>query len=410
MLKNLHTIAFTHRTMTVTNIGLLHIEKEAQKERLSALKAIFNFEELYFLSTCNRVELTFLSKEKTKFSSTKELLKTLYPLLEEGQINDFSKSAEYYSGTGAINHALSVAASIDSMIVGEREIITQVRTAYDHCRDSGLTGDVLRLLFRHVIETAKKVYTKTSIATKPVSVVSLAYHQLKKINLPLNARILIIGSGTTNTTMGRFLKKHGFRNFVIFNRTLNNAQVLAQELQCEAFALTELGNYTKGFDLILSCTGADHHVISPSLYTDLLQGETEKKTIIDIAIPQDLSPSIIEKYAVNHISVDFLQKISNQNLKERGKEVEHVLEIISAALQEFESILKERSVEIAMKSVPSQVKEIKKNAVNAVFKDEIEGLDEHSKKVLKKVIGYMEKKYISGPMKLAKEIILKNAN
>ena len=146
------------------------------------------------------------------------------------------------------------------------------------------------------------------------------------------------------------------------------------------------------------------------MYTDLLQGETEKKTIIDIAIPQDLSPSIIEKYAVNHISVDFLQKISNQNLKERGKEVEHVLEIISAALQEFEFILKERSVEIAMKSVPSQVKEIKKNAVNAVFKDEIEGMDEHSKKVLKKVIGYMEKKYISGPMKLAKEIILKNAN
>jgi len=410
VLKNLHTIAFTHRTMTVTNIGLLHIEKEAQKERLSALKAIFDFQELYFLSTCNRVELTFLSKEKTKFSLTKKLLKTLYPSFQEDQIDDFSNSSEYYIGTEAINHALSVAASIDSMIVGEREIITQVRTAYDHCRDCGLTGDVLRLLFRHVIETAKKVYTKTSIATKPVSVVSLAYHQLKKINLPLNARILIIGSGTTNTTMGRFLKKHGFRNFVIFNRTLNNAQELAQELQCEAFALTELGNYTKGFDLILSCTGADHHVISPSLYTDLLQGETEKKTIIDIAIPQDLSPSIIEQYAVNHISVDFLQKISNQNLKERGKEVEHVIEIISVALKEFESILKERSVEIAMKSVPSQVKEIKKNAVNAVFKDEIEGMDEHSKKVLKKVIGYMEKKYISGPMKLAKEIILKNAN
>ena len=135
MLKNLHTIAFTHRTMTVTNIGFLHIEKEAQKERLSALKAIFNFEELYFLSTCNRVELTFLTKEKTNFSLTKELLKTLYPSFQEDQIDDFSNSAEYYSGTEAINHALSVAASIDSMIVGEREIITQVRTAYDHCRD-----------------------------------------------------------------------------------------------------------------------------------------------------------------------------------------------------------------------------------------------------------------------------------
>ena len=83
MLKNLHTIAFTHRTMTVTNIGLLHIVKEAQKERLSALKAIFNFEELYFLSTCNRVELTFLTKTTNKFSLIKELLKALYPTLDE---------------------------------------------------------------------------------------------------------------------------------------------------------------------------------------------------------------------------------------------------------------------------------------------------------------------------------------
>ena len=169
--------------MTVTNIGLLHIVKEAQKERLSALKAIFNFEELYFLSTCNRVELTFLTKTTNKFSLTKELLKALYPTLDEEQINDFAKSAEYYSGTEAINHALSVAASIDSMIVGEREIITQVRTAYEHCRDIGATGDVLRLLFRHVIETAKKVYTKTSIATKPVSVVSLALHYLPAIEI-----------------------------------------------------------------------------------------------------------------------------------------------------------------------------------------------------------------------------------
>ncbi len=410
MLNNLHTIAFTHRSITANNIGLLHIEKELQKKRLSPIKTFFEFEELYFLSTCNRVELTFVTKNAEKFTRIQELMLALYSELSEEKAIEFIESLEYYQGKEAINHALSVAASIDSMIVGEREIITQVRTAYEHCRSIQLTGDILRLLFRHVIETAKKVYTQTSIATKPVSVVSLAYHQLKKINLPLTARILIIGSGTTNTTMARFLKKHGFKNFVIFNRTLKNATDLAIELQCEALPLTELKNYTNGFDLILSCTGADHHVISPALYSILLQGETTKKTVIDIAIPQDLNPQILETESVNHISVDFLQKISNQNLQERGKEVEHVLQIISAALTEFEFILKERSVEIAMKSVPSQVKEIKQNAINDLFKTEIETMDENSKKVLKKVIGYMEKKYISGPMKLAKEIILKNAN
>ena len=107
--------------------------------------------------------------------------------------------------------------------------------------------------------------------------------------------------------------------------------------------------------------------------------------------------------------MDLLQKISNQNLKERTKEVDHVMQIIELALVDFRTKVKERQVELAMKSVPKQVKEIKASALNNVFKSEIENMDEQSREVLEKVLGYMEKKYISGPMKLAKEIIIKNA-
>jgi glutamyl-tRNA reductase len=96
-------------------------------------------------------------------------------------------------------------------------------------------------------------------------------------------------------------------------------------------------------------------------------------------------------------------------LKERTKEISHVLRIIEPAMEEFQLKLKERDVEVAMKSVPKQVKEIKSVAMNHVFKTEIESMDEQSREVLERVIGYMEKKYISGPMKLAKEIIIKNA-
>lgn len=130
--------------------------------------------------------------------------------------------------------------------------------------------------------------------------------------------------------------------------------------------------------------------------------------MIDIAIPQDLSPSIIEKYAVNHISVDFLQKISNQNLKERVKEVEHVIEIISVALKEFESILKERSVEIAMKSVPSQVKEIKKMLSMLFLKMKLR-VWMNIQKSAKKVIGYMEKIH-KWPNEISEGNHFKNAN
>jgi glutamyl-tRNA reductase len=294
------------------------------------------------------------------------------------------------------------------MIIGEREIITQTRQAYEHCAAAGLTGDMFRILNRHVIQTAKKVYTETSISTKPVSVVSLAYHHLKRLQIPLDARFLIIGAGATNTTMGRFLKKHGFKNFSIFNRTLSKAEILAKELGGTAYELSALATFENGFDVIISCTGAEHHVITPALYQHILQGDSQRKTVIDIAIPQDFDPYIVEHYPVKHISVSYLQKISNENLQERAKELAHVAKILKEAKQEFEELFQIRQVELAMRSVPEQIKRIKSEALNEIFKEDIDALDSQSREVLEKVLGYVEKKYIAGPMKLAKEIMVKH--
>ena len=409
LLSELHTIAFTHRRFEASKIGVLHIEEADQAVRLLALKARFDIPELLFISTCNRVEISFFAPNEITNSWLFDFLQALYPQLASSTITDYLINLEIYKEEKAIEHAFSVASSIDSMIIGEREIITQVRTAYEHCRKVGLAGDRFRLLMKHVIETAKKVYTETSIATKPVSVVSLAYQHLKRLKITLDARILVIGAGVTNTTMSHYLKKHGYKNFAVFNRTLANSEILASQLKCPAYSLDDLMTYREGFDVIISCTGADHHVISPEIYAAILNGEQDKKIVIDIAIPQDLNPSISENNSLTHISVDLLQKISNQNLKERTKEVDHVMQIIELALVDFRTKVKERYVELAMKSVPKQVKEIKATAINDVFKTEIENMDKQSREVLEKVIGYMEKKYISGPMKLAKEIIIKNA-
>jgi glutamyl-tRNA reductase len=121
------------------------------------------------------------------------------------------------------------------MIVGEREIITQVRNAFELCKKNGLTGDFIRILLRHTIETAKRVYTETTIATKPVSVVSLAYHKLRDMNISLDARFLIIGAGVTNTNMSKFLRNHGFKKFTVYNRTLSKAENLAKDLNLKSF-------------------------------------------------------------------------------------------------------------------------------------------------------------------------------
>lgn len=406
VLNYLHTIAFTHRNLEVEKIGQLHIPFDHQQAKLSPLKTAFNLDELLMLSTCNRVEFSFVTQSPVDAQFIYGFLRKAYPSIHEELLTLLVVKIEHYQGMKAVEHAMSVASSIDSMIIGEREIITQVRQAYEHCSFLGLTGDLLRIINRHVVETAKKVYTRTTISTKPVSVVSLAYHQLKRLQIPMDARFLIIGAGVTNTTMGRFLKKHGFNRFDVFNRTLAKAQHLAEELGGTAHTLSELNDYTKGFDVIISCTGADHHVITPTLYAQLLQGETTKKTVIDIAIPQDLDPTIIEQYAVKHISVSLLQKISNENLQERTKELEHVEQILQEAMLEFEQILQIRQVELAMRAVPEEIKRIKSDALNQIFRDEINSLDPQSREVLEKVLGYVEKKYIAGPMKLAKEILI----
>lgn len=408
MLSHLHIIAFTHRNLEVNKIGLLHIEKEQQQERLSVVKSALGIKELMFLTTCNRVEFTFVTDQLVDAAYVEQLFTALYTDYSEENIRFYSQVAEIHSGIHAVEHALAVASSIDSMVVGEREIITQVRTAFEHCRSIGLTGDMIRILMRQVIQTAKKVYTETTIATKPVSVVSLAYHQMRKYNIPLDARILVIGAGVTNTTLCRFLKKHGFKNFSVFNRSIEKAEQLAAEIKGVPFSLAELKYHCDGFDVILTCTGADFHVITPELYEKLNNGDTHNKIVIDLAIPQDLDPSIPENYRLEYISVDFLQKISNENLKERTQEVQHVEQILHEAVVEFEQIARMRNVEIAMRQVPERIKEIKTIALNEVFKNDLQNLDEEARQVLEKVIGYMEKKYISEPMKLAKEIMLKN--
>lgn len=410
MLNSFHIIAFTHRNLDVSEVGKLHIEADNQFDRLSFLKESMGLTELMFLSTCNRVEFSFCTKNQISQEFLEKFFKNLYPSFDSEQTNLFAQKAQVFSGLIAVDHILHVASSIDSMIVGEREIITQVRNAYELSKKLDLTGDFIRLVVRHTVETAKRVYTETSIATKPVSVVALAYHTLRDMNISLDARVLIIGAGMTNTNMGKFLRKHGYKNFTVFNRTFAKAESLAKDLHGSAFPLTELKNHDKGFDIIITCTGSEAHIITPEIYKNLLQEEKDRKVVIDIAIPHDLDKSIINSHNVEHISVDYLQKISDQNLKERSKEIAHVEEILKEAIFSFQELHRIRKVEIAMREVPVMVKGIKHTAYNHVFKNELENLDGSSREVLDKIIAYMEKKYISGPMLLAKEIMLKQEN
>jgi len=294
------------------------------------------------------------------------------------------------------------------MVIGEREIITQMRTAHEASRKAGLSGDSLRIVMRKAIETAKQIFTETSIFKRPVSVVSLAFHRLRDLNIPLDARVVMVGAGKTNKAMARFLAKHGYKNIHIFNRTLAKAEMIAAEVGGKASPLSEIEGFEAGFDVLISCTGAEEAVVSQELFTQLLGEDKGRKVLIDLALPGDFDPRIFDESQVkiDHINIEELRATAELNMKARSKEITRCEEIIDNNMHDFHEMYHTRRIELAMRSIPESVKEIRQNAMQTVYAKELEGLNTESREVLEKIITYMERKYISVPMKMAKEVML----
>ena len=407
-MKYLKVIAFTHKQIELKELGRLVICQENLTEKLHKVKAKFGISEIFYLATCNRVEFVMMTPQVVDKEFAKQFMGALNIGLCPISTVAFLEAASIYEDQDALEHLLRTSCSLESLIVGEKEILPQLRKAYENCREAGLTGDGLRMFMNCIVKTAKEVYTNTNISKNPISVVSLAYRKLKDFKLSSNDRVLIIGAGETNRTLSKYLQKHKFSNFAVFNRTLSKAQQLSADLKGEAFALDALKEYKKGFDVIITCTSATEPIITPELYTSLLNGDTSRKTIVDLAIPNDTDPEVLKKFPISYIEVGSLNEVAKRNLKERYEELSHAENIISENIAAFILELKQRRIELAMRQVPEKIKEIRNTAINSVFAEEVQGMDQHSRDVLEKIINYMEKKYISVPMIMAKDILVNN--
>ena len=405
-MKYLKVIAFTHKQIELKELGRLVICQENLSEKLQQVKAQFNIDEIFYVATCNRVEFILVTDQVVDKDYTARFIDALEIGVCNHHMDIFLSGASIYENTEALIHLLRISCSMESLIVGEKEILAQVRKAYEQCREAGLTGDFLRMVMNAVVKTAKEVYTDTCISKNPISVVSLAYRKLKDLHLCANARVLIIGAGETNQNISKYLQKHKFSNFAVFNRTLSKAKQLAADLGGEAYNLADLKDYKKGFDAIITCTSSIEPIITTEIYTSLLNGDTDKKTIVDLAVPNDTAPEVLQNFPINFIEVHSLNEVAKNNLQERYQELVHAEEIIKSNITEFIGMLKQRKVELAMRQVPEKIKEIRNNAINTVFADEVQGMDEQSREILEKVINYMEKKYISVPMIMAKDILI----
>jgi glutamyl-tRNA reductase len=405
-MESFKVIAFTHKNLPFELIGKLHLSQDEQTTILGAFKMTFGLDELLFLTTCNRIELFIKTERDIDTVFIKEITLFLNSRLSASEAAQLSEAAEIYENEAAVEHLLKVASSLESLVVGEREIITQVRKAYDFCNQLGLTGDFIRLLTKQTIETAKDIYTNTDIAKNPVSVASLAYRQLRNLGIKNEARILFVGSGETNTILSNYLQKHQFANFTVFNRTLYNAQKLADILNGKAYELSALQNYTLGFDVLIVCTASSEAIITESIYKQLVGNEVSKKVIIDLSLPSNVEELVSQNRLINYIDINSIKTQAEANLQLRKNEIVKCEEIIKHKTEQFNALYQERRIELAFGSVPKQIKAIKELAVNEVFAKEISLLNTESKEVLDKVLAYMEKKYNAVAIKTAKEVFL----
>jgi glutamyl-tRNA reductase len=400
-------IAFTHKSTGLSNLDSLFVEDSDLVKRLQLIKEGFAADGLMYLATCNRVEFIFSMTNQAEKAPVTKLLSIFKPTWDKKKLSWALKHSLTFSGEDAVQHIFEVASSLDSLVVGEREIITQVRSAYEWSHEQKLSDDFIRILIKKTIETAKKVYTDTKIAEKPVSVMSLACRKMQDWRIGFDSRVLMVGAGQTADIMVKYLSKHGFTKFAIFNRTLKHAKELAARYNnVEAYSLKDLDTYSKGFDVLITCARSTKPFITGKTFDKLVAGEKGVKTIVDLGLPMNVEKDILKKKNVRSVTIKDLEGIARVNLKERKAEMKAAQNIIGEAVAEFYTDVKNRKIELAMREVPQRIQEIKEKAISSVFSKEIEGLNPGSREVLEKVVNYLEKKYISIPMQLAKDILM----
>ena len=343
-------ISFNYRNSDVT-----------LRSKLSQLKLedFEDFKEVMYLQTCNRIEVIFDKKRDINELYDKIFHKVVSP-------KEFLK-AEIYEGMDAVEHIFKVAASLDSMVVGETQITGQLKEAFIESYEKHFISQDLTRLIHFSFKCAKKIRNQTQISSEPVSVASIAVRQAKEELGDLSGySAVVVGVGDTARIVCKNLIKEGV-NIILVNRTIENAFALKEELgdevNIDVHSMDSLPKLINNYRLLFSATSAPFCVIK----NENIKPKNFKRLWFDLAIPSDIEiPSCND---IKVIKVDDLKEISEKNLEKRQKEVQVAEEVIKKCVKEFEKYLQSVSIEPVIKFLQDKAHECSKRALkNAVKK------------------------------------------
>ena len=337
-----------HKTASVAVREKIFAGCQEKNDLLPMLMAINGVEEVLYLSTCNRVEVIASVEEDGK--ALKELSDFL---TRNGRLTEAeSKGCFYeYRGEEAVRHIFRVASSLDSMVMGEAQILGQVKDAYREALEKYATGVTLNRLMHCSFRAAKRVRSETGIAVNPVSVSHAAVELAKKIFGSLDGKkILLIGAGEMAELTGQQLIEKGAQSIIIANRSFAQAELLAERFHGEAAPLDALDKKLIEADIVISSTGSHDFIITADMIRKIHhQRKNRLLFLIDIAVPRDIEPAACELENVYLYNIDNLQDIVDENINVRKKEAIKAEKIVDEEVARYVNWQKE------LESVPTIV-------------------------------------------------------
>lgn len=340
---HLTLVGLSHKTAPVEIREKLTFPADVQPHALATLVDYHAVNECLIVSTCNRTEIYAVTSEDADGVGTIVDFMATYHDLDRTELRKYLYAKQ---GEDVITHLFRVVSSLDSMVLGEAQILHQVKEAYDHAFDAGTTGRILNELFRRSFTVGKRVRTETEIGENAVSISYAAIELAKRVFDTLEGRtVLVLGAGKMSELTAKHLQANGVAKTIVANRTLSRAEELAAKFDGIAIPFENRYNYLREADIVVSATSAEGYVLTKE---DLIPAATKRPDplfLIDIAVPRDIEPACADLSQVYVYDVDALDGIVAANLEERMHEAERAEVIIDEEIASFEHWLE--SMEVA---------------------------------------------------------------
>ena len=398
---NIVLVGMNHRSAPLEIRERLSISCEEDSSPVREVLKIPDVLEVLYLSTCNRVEV--LARVEDRDGAVKSLKGFVF---SHGNLSEeeLERCLYVYSGEEAVRHLFRVASSLDSMVIGEPQILGQVKDAYSRCVDQNASGIILNRLLHHAFRTAKRVRTETGIANNAVSVGFAAVELAKKIFGDLKGKTaLLIGAGEMSELAARHLVNQGVSKIIVANRTFERAVKLANDFHGTPVGFDRMEEKLQQADIVISSTGSPGYVITRGVAAAALHRRKSRLMFfIDIAVPRDIDPEVGGIDNVYLYNIDDLQGVVDANLKSRLKEAQKAEEVVREEVRKFVTWYQ------TLEAVPT-IRQLKEK-MDGIVKGELEraprwikDLDEEGKKEIEILISSVLNKVLHDPITGLKE-------